>query len=194
MKTEALCAHDLSYDKECYCFPFRGLSGWMALLPHFSQSLPESLATITRLSLTQLGVRPVERPLSASCFWGICHVSTPPKLTVKQCPSLFASPLFINGRLGAGAWARGGGEDSETSAASPHSRLCQLEISLEWSKESNAVFCERQRPAGYRRLFSLPWPLKSSVDLQVLFHLLKSLLQLQLSTYHSFTCFSLLPR
>lgn len=113
----------------------------------------------------------------------------PPKLTVKQWPSLSVSPLFINRRLGAGTWAGGGGENAETSAASPHSRLCQREISLEWPKESNAVFCERQRPAGYQRLFSLPWPLKSSVDLQVLFHLLKSLFttpSLHISFMHLF--------
>lgn len=69
-------------------------------------------------------------------------------------------PLFIKRGMGAGAWA-GGGEDSvsvrtETSAASPHSRLCQLEMSLEWHKEINAVFCERRGQAGYDCLFFLP--------------------------------------
>lgn len=39
---------------------------------------------------------------------------------------------------------------AENSAASPHARLCQLEMCLEWHKESNAVFCGRQ--AGYHRL------------------------------------------
>lgn len=38
---------------------------------------------------------------------------------------------------------------TETSVASPYSHPCQLEMSLEWHKESNAAFCERQRQAGY---------------------------------------------
>lgn len=95
-------------------------------------------------------------------FWGACHVSPHPKQTVKQWPSLFLYPLFIS--RGLGCWGVSGEEArtwsrcrTETSAASPHSHLCQREMSLEWHKEINAVFCERRGgAAGYRCLFFLP--------------------------------------
>lgn len=70
---------------------------------------------------------------------------------------------------------------AETSAASPHSHLCQLEMSLEWHKESNAVFCEVEQ-TGWVSLPVFPSPDHwSLVFLQMLSHPLNLLILVDLS-------------
>lgn len=77
--------------------------------------------------------------------------------------------LYTFHQLEVGCRGVGRGEEriwcwTKTTVAFTHSCTCQLEISVEWHKESNAAFCERLRQAGFPPL----WLLESAV------HLLKS--------------------
>lgn len=100
-----------------------------------------------------------------------CSAPTSPRSRGQNNGRLCFSSHFSS----TGGWVILSQRRTETSAASPHSRLCQLEMSLEWYKGSNAIFCVRQTGWVSLPVFSLPWLLKSCVDSQMLSHPLEFL-------------------
>lgn len=83
------------------------------------------------------GIHPPPNPLQPAGGW-----------RVKQWPSLFSSPLFHQWGLRGVGWDCVSVWGPETSAASPHSHLCQPEMCLERHRESSAGFLRGRAAAA----------------------------------------------
>lgn len=165
---------------------------WIAVLSHLPQSLPESFAVITGLPHHPIRCQAGCRGLLLILVFEVYAMLNPPlpsKAGGKTIAIFVRPSTFHQEAAGCRAWAWGRRglnlSQTETSSASPHPRLCQLEISLETHKGGDSVHCERQTLSGYRCQFFPPLTTKVFSWLPNCFICLSPCLLRHHTTYHT---------
>lgn len=115
---------------------------------------PKSLVLITGLSFTLLRIRGVQRSPS-DLFSSMCYVRHPPPHQAEgKTMAAFVCPPTLH-HWGLGWFCISVGQKR----VQPHSRLCQLEISLEWHKKKLAFERQNRDRLAITVSCPLPWPL-----------------------------------